>query len=219
MLKRKIYTFVILACLISSSFSFSPSVFAEENSQVVQSEEVAASEQVGFSQVIDTLDTYVNADNNQFEVASIPESIKEEIGEENINLMLEGIENLNDQALDGEITITDNGTVFENSDDEYVVQGGNVNKTVKHWWGKELYMSKTRTKDYIHGLNQMKITAVATGSVAALAPVSWMYAGVAFGAGGYLELMSNSLSYYNGKTSRGTVLSLLWSPGYKVRSQ
>ena len=139
------------------------------------------------------------------------------------------VDDTNEKIADGDITVTDALTVIDLDDEELVVQGGKVTKLVSHWWGFDLYMSKTVTKKTA---NLLANTSFGAGVLSAAGGVAFAIAaftggsaapfiglGAAFATLGdkYCGAISRSLKAHN--NSRGTILSVTKAAVYWVAKQ
>ncbi|CAM3255911.1 hypothetical protein [Sporolactobacillus spathodeae] len=170
------------------------------------------------NEIINTLDKYVNADDGKFDIEHIPTNVINELGREEVNKMIEGIRNVNQLAKNGEVTITDNGTVYESNDDDIAIQGGNVNKVVWHWWGLERYASVSQANRIARNLNR---AAILGGTASGLITLFGFWpVGVVGGlSSGYWAWAANDISYVNSLSNRGIKISFTWALVYHVKKQ
>ncbi|WP_044894440.1 hypothetical protein [Bacillus alveayuensis] len=207
---KRLSIFVIAMTLVISTFSFSASALAEENEQNLEGEAQT-------QELISTLEQYISADDNQFEVSSIPTSVYNEFRSEAVTNILEGIEHLNELAQDGEIVITDNGTVYEADDTSFDVQGG-VNKVVWTWYGRKSYMSTSRANKFAYTARQVSYGAAGVGAVAA-----YFSFGTTALFGGltsvYFSKLADDVATRNSGHSRGIIVHMTWAAVYWTERQ
>lgn len=216
----------IAAVLLSNTLLFSTPAFAEETTtseptvtteEVVTPEPSLSPEEAQVQELIQSLEPYVTADNNQFEVESIPTAVYNEFGADDVNSMLEGVEELNELAQDGEIIITDNETVYEADDTSFDVQGG-VNKIVWTWYGRKSYMSTARANDFAY---YAKKVATGAGGVSLIAGFfSFGTATVFSGLTGlYFANLADDVERRNSGHSRGIIVNMTWAAAYWTARQ
>jgi hypothetical protein len=230
---------VIVALTIVSIMSVgTANVFAESNEEVL-------THHVTFDETIRLLEPYVSADNNQFQIASIPATIKSKLGVDVIESIENGIAYMNHQATGGDLVITNNETVYSNEDNSFVIQGGNVNDVEMHWWGYEIDMSHSSAKKVAYIMNRTgykfaesgillggvgllcssgaavqiaSVIGVPTGVVTGAIALSFVAAGTGLGAVSTVCFeIEDDINYHNG--SRGVELDINWSGKHKVKSQ
>lgn len=131
---RKIVTIVIVLCL-----GLNNSVFVNAN-EISNVNEVSSMKEIAntnseMNDFIQEADKYIIVNDEGLIELNLPDNIIEMIDADEYEMILQGIDNINNEVESGDVIVTDNGTVYDTSDDELVVQGGNVNKVVKHWWG------------------------------------------------------------------------------------
>lgn len=207
MLKKVSFIFLSFA-LVLGFLSPASSVFADET---LENDENVARE------MVEVLDQYINAEDNQLEVSNIPDSIYEEFGEENIKAMLSGIEELNQEAEENQIVITDNGTIYDTDDTGFALQGG-VSKSIKKWYGWAEYMSTAKANNFVYQISRVGISVGVAGAVAAF--FSFGTTGI-LGAvsSGYLGMVALDVSYRNSGHSRGVILHITHAAAYWTQKQ
>jgi len=202
---KSLSIFVIAMILLINTFSFSSLAFAEER------------EEIQLQELISELEQYISADDNQFEVSSIPDSVYNKFGSETVNSIIEGIDNINELAQDGEIIITDNGTVYEADDTSFDVQGG-VNKIVWTWYGRKSYMSTSRANSFAYTAKQVSYGAAGVGAVAA-----YFSFGTTALFGGltslYFAKLADDVTIRNTGHSRGIIVHMTWAAYYWTQRQ
>lgn len=138
---------------------------------------------------------------------------------------MEAIDSINELIEQGELKATENGTLYETSDDELVVQGGNVDKMVYHWWGYTRYANNKNTKKLINRFNTASngawVVCGGTASASYLFPVSAPYTGLVSGltgmAAGYWGLLATRMSAKN--KGKGVIVNMTWVLVFTVKSQ
>lgn len=156
------------------------------------------------------------------------ESIIELIGGQNYDAFEESVNNLNELLASGELEMTESGTIYEVSDDELVVQGGNVDKVVWHWWGITRYANYDNASTIAYKYNKYGNNAGMVCSVATVLAVvlpsstAKVVAGVVGGEAGFFWAywcgLANDISYYN-KIGRGVAIKMTWILAYSVSTQ
>lgn len=208
--KKKLVALIAILTVATTCFSFTGSAFAEgdESQQQLQQQAI---------EMINTLDEYISVENGQFEIGNIPASIYQKFGSDNVSNIVNGVEQLNKQEQQDEITITSNESVYANDDNSYYIQGG-VNKTVTYWWGQASYMSTSKANDAVYALNR-----VAWGLTGAAVLGGYFTMGVftliSGGSAVYYGLMANSISHVNSNTTRGVILNVTWAQNFWTKSQ
>lgn len=155
------------------------------------------------------------------------EEFIELFGTEAYQGMEEGVDYLNKLISSGDLTLTENGTIYETNDDELVVQGGNVNKDIWKWYGCRVLRNHSRSKKLAANLSTLSNSCGMVSSGALLLekldpePYSKAFlGGFAIGTSfgwGYIAQMSSSISNKNKKY--GTIIKLTWAFYYEVESQ
>lgn len=207
------------ALMMFSLFTPSLSAFAYTGDLDIQEilEEGGELTEDEFDEFIGAMEAYISFEDGEIIINEDIEDLSYLFGEEVIELMVEGIENLNELADENEIVITDNGTVYEVSDDEFVVQGG-VNKTTWHWWGTRVYLSTRKVAPFA---NKFSNLGSAAGVVAAVSggfgfkPVS-VPAGL---LGIYWTKLARDMNNRNAGHSRGIKVSMTWVMAYSTARQ
>jgi len=140
------------------------------------------------------------------------------LGAEIITSMIEGIENLNELAQQGEIIITENGTIFEASDDEFVLQS-NINRRTWHWWGVRELFSRATTSNWIHRLEQARNTAAAVTAISGLTGfLPGSVAGIV--TMWYTQRLATDMRFrLNSTSNRGIVVEMTWILAYRTKVQ
>lgn len=176
---------------------------------------------------IEEADDYVEVSEEGIIEFNIPDELADKISEEEYNAYLEGIANINQLIEDGELSITENGTIYESDNEELVVQGGNVDDFEWHWWGVRRYASHNSASDIAYKLNKAGSRAgyilTIAGVVALFVPeglVKLVAGCISIGAGfawAYFCDVANDINYYNG--SRGVIIDVTWVLYFDVCSQ
>ncbi|MEH7453781.1 hypothetical protein [Gottfriedia acidiceleris] len=200
--KRKSKTsFIVLCVVLLLSMIIQPKQsFANEN-EVNQT-----------SEMINTLDNYINAEDNQFEISKIPNNVYFKFGKENIDSILNGVKELNTLAQDGEVIITDNETVYDTNDTSFDVQGG-VNKVVYKWYGRVRYFSTASAKEFVYQCYKVAAGSAAVGAVAAFlsAGTTAIFSGL---TGAYFTNLALDVDRRNSGHNRGIILHVTWAQVY-----
>lgn len=210
---KKVVCNTMAALIIMVTISPNVNVFAEEAEN--------KSEVISEQSKIDILDQYVTVTSDGLLMIDAPQSVIENVGEEYYDTLLNGVENINELADQGEVEITDNGSIYETNDDELVIQGGGVDKTKTYWWGTRRWACKNCANTIAY-----KLSKVSTGAwgVSAIAAIIGGPAGIGAAIGGTVGAvragwMSDDISYYNGKTNRGVIIDCGWVLTYSVKCQ
>ncbi len=137
--------------------------------------------------------------------------------EEFSQLMIDGINSVNDELQEGNFEILDGGTIVDTDDDTYYLQGGSTYDET-HWWGRRRYMSTSAANTWAYDMN--KAAAVNAGAA--------IIAGAAFGGVGaipngltsaYAWYLANDITYYNSLSNRGIVTDITWVLVYSMDTQ
>lgn len=214
---KKIITFLISAALtVTTAISSMPaSAFAAEDEVLTQEE------------FIEESDNYVEVSDEGLIEFNIPDELVEQISEEEYNVYLEAIDKINQLIEDGELSVTDAGSIYESDNEELVIQGGNVDCVEWHWWGVRRYANHNNASTIARNLSRCSATAgyvscvgVALGYVLPSATAKAVAAVVAIGATfawAYYGHVASEISYYNG--SRGVIIDVTWVLYFDVCSQ
>lgn len=170
---------------------------------------------------IDLLEQYVTVTSDGLLELDAPQSLIEYVGEEYYASLLDGIDNVNDMAEQGEVEITDNGSIYETDDDELVIQGGGIDKVKTYWWGERRWACTRCANKIANDLN--KVSTGAWG-VSAISGILGGPVGIGAGIGSAIGAvrsgwMASDISYYNSKTNRGVIIDCRWILTYKVKCQ
>jgi hypothetical protein len=132
-------------------------------------------------------------------------------------MIIKGIDSVNEALENGEYEILPGGTIVEVEDDDYYLQGGSTYDQT-FWWGRRRYKSTAAANTWAWQLNNC---AVANGSASLLA-------GAVFGGFGaipnglcsmYCWKLANDVSYVNSRTNRGIVANIWWILVYNINNQ
>lgn len=211
----------ILSLLLVLSILFTSTVWEEVNtfSQELQIEEMSQNE------FIEESNEFVEVSEDGLIELELPDYLLERISEEEYGVYLEAINRINELIEQGDLKATKNGTLYETSDDELVVQGGNVDKMVYHWWGYTRYANNKNTKKIINRFNTVSngawVVCGGTASASYLFPVSAPYTGLVSGltgmAAGYWGLLATRMSAKN--KGKGVIVNMTWVLVFTVKSQ
>lgn len=213
---RKILSLLlVLSIVVTSTVWEEPNVFAQELQMEEKSQEAFIEESNEFVEV---------SEEGLIEL-ELPDDLLEQISEEEYAVYLEAIDSINELIEQGELKATENGTLYETSDDELVVQGGNVDKMVYHWWGYTRYANNKNTKKLINRFNTASngawVVCGGTASASYLFPVSAPYTGLVSGltgmAAGYWGLLATRMSAKN--KGKGVIVNMTWVLVFTVKSQ
>ncbi|MEG8980468.1 hypothetical protein [Priestia megaterium] len=208
----KKFNISMVAFALICSFLLTPAgAFAAENSQ----QDVEENTQQSTEQMIETLDKYIYAEDNQIKTEQIPQSVYDKFGEENVKSILSGIKELNVEAKNDELVITDNKTIYETDDDGFTVQGG-VNKVVYKWYGRVRYFSTSAAKDF-----EYQCYKVAAGSAGVAAVTAFFSAGSTALFGGLTSwyFTNLALDVNHANSSRGIIVHVTWASAYWIDKQ
>lgn len=195
------------------------------NSALVSASEISSvNESNDMNAFIEKADNYLEVNDEGLIELDLPDNVVEMIGSDEYEKILQGIDEINSEVKSGEVIVTDNGTIYDISDEELVVQGGNVNKVVRHWWGFTRYANNKASKKLAKKL-------YSNGSFCAL--LSTGAGGVAFFPGaslpaGMLSVASGISSAWQSHLAdriteenkgKGVKITLTWCLIYTVKGQ
>lgn len=214
-MKKRLLTLVLTLVVTSTTIMNSLSVYAQETNNDVWSQD----------EFIRTVDDYVEVNSEGLIDINLPKEFCEDLGE--YAEIVEGIEKLNKLIEQGELSVTENGTIYETSDEEIVVQGGNVDKVVWHWWGLTRYANSKNCDTIVWKFNKAsanagKICAASTGlayflpSTIAKSLSTIAACGSGF-AWAYFAEIANDIGYYD--KGKGVKVDFTWILLYDVESQ
>jgi len=167
------------------------------------------------------MEEYISFEEGEVIIEGNFESLAEYIGEDAVEYMVEGIEYLNELADDDELIITENGTIFEYSDDEFVLQSGR-NRVTRHWWGVRVYTNRANTIQTVRNLRTNAGLVTFVGGLAiAFGPIAvGKFGGIAVAAAGFALVVSNAMENRNTGHTRGIRTSFPWIPfGFSTARQ
>ncbi len=133
----------ILYCLcFSMGFAFGcQGVFAKENNENMMQDQM------------EIIEDNIEVKDGQFDVSSI-ENI-DNVNDDLLEAQCELLNLYNKYIEKGVISVTENGTIIDSGDDNYYIQGGNVNRLVLSWNSIKVYKSKNNTIKMINGLSKV----------------------------------------------------------------
>ena len=203
-MKKIISLFIALAMSLSVTLPLKS--FAESSNQ---------------EDIISLVEQYVDVTEDGFIKLELTDSLIQDIGKENYESFLSGIETINSLISIGELSVTDNGTIYELNDDELIVQGGNVDKVTYHWWGIRRYASNSSTKEIIDYFSTVSNGAgIACGGTAAIGLIfpAALPASAFSGVGaGYFGLLASRISANN--KGRGVIIDLTYVLVFNIKPQ
>lgn len=122
------------------------------------------------------------------------------IGKDYFEVIQNALDGYNESVENGDIEITDNGTIIDNGDNSLNVQGGNTTKQVRYWWGVKNYMSYSTAKTYISKLSSINSKVASVSTVAGLygGIVGLASSGLSVALAGVVSLLGGALSWYVG---------------------
>lgn len=207
---------VALLAITSISTNFTTTIAYADEAEIELKQEVTSDEDM-----INLLDEYITVTEDGLFELNAPESIIDYVGEDYYASLLDGVDNVNDMALEGEVEITENGSVYETDDNDLVVQGGGVDKVKTYWWGERRWACTKCANKIANDLN--KVSTGAWG-ISAIAGILGGPVGIGAGIGSAIGAvragwMSGDISYYNSKTKRGVIIDCRWILTYKVKCQ
>ena len=162
-----------------------------------------------FDELISILEEHISFEDGEIIVDEDISELSDIFGKYAIEYMVEGIEYLNELADEEELVITENGTIYETSDDEFFVQGG-VNRRTWHWWGTRTFMSTSVATSRANTWGRSAAAFTLLHSVAnavGFLPKTSVASGL---AAGYFALLSSSVHSRNSGHRRGIVLNMTW---------
>lgn len=212
---KKIIAMTMILCITLNSSIF---VSADEVSYENESSDMTA--------FIEKADDYVEVNNEGLIELNLPDNIVKMIDSDEYENILQGIDEINSEVKSGQVVVTDNGTIYDISDDELVVQGGNVDKVVKHWWGFTRYANNKNSKKLVKKLNSdassISIIATGSGAVALIPlPATTLPAGAAAAASGLSAAWMTRLACLIDQKNKGkgVKITLTWCMIYTVKGQ
>ncbi|MFC0469063.1 hypothetical protein ACFFHM_00400 [Halalkalibacter kiskunsagensis] len=134
-----------------------------------------------------------------------------------IDEITKGIKETNKQIQNGELKALSDGTLIENNDENFYLQGGST-YTTGYWWGKRHYRSTAAAAKWSYGGKQLALGHVVAGGAVAFFS---MGTGFVIGAvaSSYYFAFTNSIDYYNGLSNRGIIADVTWALVYSMRTQ
>lgn len=221
-LKTKLVAFAMAAATVANVGTITAN--ASENDAYVEAQAKAQE----MENVISYLDSYVsveeNEDNVNVFVFDVPEEGKSSIDVNLLNALEMSIDAINEEAVAEDVVITDNGSVYDNSDD-YILQGGNIDQFKDYWWGCKRWACRDCALDIQDGFNKISTGcwgAATAGGLITLTPATPVGVGIAI-ASAYDAVMYGWCATDIGKTLRNNpnsgVIITLTAVSYSVKAQ
>lgn len=137
----KVLKKMVLFCLcFSICLAFGcQAIFAKENTENMMQDQM------------EIIEDNIEVKDGQFDVSSI-ENI-DNVNDDLLEAQCELLNLYNEYIEEGVISVTKNGTIIDNGDDNYYIQGGNVNRLVLSWNSFKVYKSKKNTTKMISALS------------------------------------------------------------------
>ena len=220
---------VVICMVLTMLFSTPISVYAGEGSNRthgVKHYKESVYSNLTEDKVIQILERYVSvSDEGYIYLKDIPDRVAVVLGDEVIQYYDTVMDELNKLVKSDELYITCNGTIYELSDDEIVVQGGNVDKVVYSWWGYTRYANNSNSKKMVKELNSKANGLSGAGATAALVgcivPVTKPITAVISASNGigsaYFKLVAEKIEDKN--KGKGVIIKMTWAFVFTVQSQ
>jgi hypothetical protein len=151
--------------------------------------EAAHKEAQEMEDLINYLDSFVTVEENEDNInvfaLDLPDNIKSSVDSDLLNALITNMNAVNEKAISEDVVITDNGTVYDNTD-EYILQGGNIDKQKDYWWGFKVWACRDCALDLIDDYNKIAQGAAAgatAGGLVCLSPAVFAGIGIILGAG------------------------------------
>ena len=215
------------------------SSYQQEVQEIIQSDAEGEEYYVDIDDANDGLDTETNARIDAF-IAEydaqleyedgyiVTEEIDQEYfiekyGEDIVVAAEDNIEEINESVEDGDLEVTDNGTIIEEDDEDMYIQGKvNVTKGTTYWWGRIIYLSYSRAKNMRASLKGDQSRTEILTWVAGFAGLRSTPAGVAglaaAGLNKYVSTLRANIKKYN-KKGKGIKYKIYWYGNYHMRTQ
>lgn len=225
-MRKTILSILSIAMIFTLFVTFSGSVFAlswdltSAQPSFIEFDESTSHTEMDandFEDMIAALEKYVSFQNNQITFDRVPAHLINRYGQDTITSLQQGVEHLNKLAYRRDIIITDNGTIYDVTDDQFVIQGGST-KTTYHWWGFKNYMSTSRANNAASAYRSVGSTAQAVSMATAYMGA----ANVALLSGltsWYMNGLGNNIANRNSGHSRGIILNMTWAAAYTTARQ
>ena len=219
-MKKKLLS-VILSLSIVATMSANFAVSASSIDEFGTNEEVMVIDDV--DNAIELLDRYVTVEEteegiNVFKLDA-PDSVISRINPDILSALNLNINMVNENAIEENVIITDNGTVYTD-EDIYILQSGTVNKAETYWWGYKLWADPATAKklqrgyrDYATGLGVASLTGVIPGIGTGLL-VGFLY------EAGYYTLLANKIGdNLEDHPNNGVIITVVGSVYFNVEQQ
>ena len=222
MIKRIKNTVLVLSAFLMLFGAFSPSLslvalaYDIDIQEAIEEERELTEEE--FDAFIAMMEEYISFEDGEIIIEDGLEGLSNVLGDEVVEVMTGGIEYLNELADEDELIITENGTIFEADDDDFILQSGGRNRITWHWWGGRAYTCTSNT-------NRNARTFQGIGNTAAgVAAVSGFFGGgfvaVLSSLGGlWFRTLGTNMSNRNSGHSRGIRVSMTWVAAYRTARQ
>jgi hypothetical protein len=142
-MKKTIIKSIIIFTLFTTIFTTTGNVFAAERQ----------TETTNF-ELVKALEPYVEPINEKFVVKKIPVNLYRKYGVENIKAVLANVNMVNGLLASEELSITENGTLYQTDNDQFSIQGPGRNGISFHWWGYQVLLSASTLKTIINFSNK-----------------------------------------------------------------
>ena len=179
-----------------------------------------------FHYFIDILGQYIEYEDGEIVIEGNFESLyyilDEDIFEDVVEYMTEGIEYLNELIDEGELIITENGTIYEYYDDEFNLQSVRRNRVTRHWWGLRVYTCQANTRRVVGNLRRNSENVLWISGFTAIfgGPVGTKFGLLGAAAAGFATRVARAMEDRNRGHSRGIITSFPWIPlGFSTSRQ
>ena len=141
-IKAKILSFAIISTIVMNIGTITVSASTDEKMK-----SYAMAQEM--EEAIAILDSYIEVEKNDdinVLTLDVPENVKSSIDSEILKTLSLNIDAVNEESTAQNVIISDNGTIYEDTD-EYVLQGGNIDKFEEYWWGFKRWASRDAAWD------------------------------------------------------------------------
>lgn len=204
-MKRMIFKSIIIFTLFTIMFTTTGNVFAAESQ----------TETTKF-ELVKALEPYVEINNKKFIIKKIPANLYRKYGVNNIEAILTNVNMVNGLLSSGELDITENGTLYQMDNDQFIIQGPGRNGIAFYWWGVQVSLSSNTMKTIINYSNRYSYEGLVSATGGLLAAVLGCSAPVSAAIAVGIALSITVVKQVSDNGKHGISFNRLWATGIIV---
>lgn len=204
-MKKMIIKSIIIFTLFTTIFTTTGNVFAAERQ----------TETTNF-ELVKALEPYVATNNKKFVIKKIPANLYRKYGTKNIEAILANVNMVNGLLSSGELDITENGTLYQIDNDQFIIQGPGRNGIAFYWWGVKVSLSANTMKTIINYSNRYSYEGLVSAAGGLLAAVLGCSAPVSAAIAVGIALSITVVKHVSDNGLHGISFNRLWTTGIIV---